>query len=185
MHLCDPWPLPSACALRKKWRNWFIWFFSSPLKDNFMLMKNASKESFRGIQDLLGKELCSDVLSVMATVLCNLWVAWGTLTCAEQRGCEPETSSLLHLWPASPLADPEMPSGIIRVHDSLGKLHPVTIRVYLMSSRCGPAAVHPSASKAKAGLLSLAGPMAQLLLRMCLQWWRRPSTVRTGTVLEI
>lgn len=48
MHLCDPWPLPSACALQKKWRNWFIWFFSSPLKDNFMLMKNAAKES--GIQ---------------------------------------------------------------------------------------------------------------------------------------
>lgn len=31
------------------------------------------------------KELCSDVLSsVMATVLCNLWVAWGTPACAEQ-----------------------------------------------------------------------------------------------------
>lgn len=73
MHLCDPWPLPSACALQKKWRNWFIWFFSSPLKDNFMLMKNAAKESdIQRSPRSTRKELCSDVLSVMATVLCTL-----------------------------------------------------------------------------------------------------------------
>lgn len=68
-------------------------------------------QTFRGVQDLLGEELCSDVLSVIATVLCNLWVAWGAPACAEWRGCEPETCRLLHPWPPSPLADPEVPGG--------------------------------------------------------------------------
>lgn len=47
-------------------------FFSSPLKDNFMLMKNAAKESnIQRSPRSTRKELCSDVLSVMATVLCT------------------------------------------------------------------------------------------------------------------
>lgn len=62
-----------------------------------MLMKNAAEDSgFRGVQGLLGEELCSAVLSVMATVLCDLCVAWGAPACAEQRGCDPETCSLRH-----------------------------------------------------------------------------------------
>lgn len=51
-------------------------------------------QTFRGVQGLLGEELCSDVLSVMATVLCDLCVAWGAPACAEQRGCDPEICSL-------------------------------------------------------------------------------------------
>lgn len=96
-----------------------VFFFS--LERQFHANEKCSKGIIQRIQDLLGKELCSGVLSVMATVLCNLLSRLGRPSFCWTKGREPETSSLLHLWPPSPLADSEMPSGIVWVHDSFSR----------------------------------------------------------------
>lgn len=61
-----------------------VFFFS--LERQFHANEKHSKRVRHSEESkIYWKELCSDVLSsVMATVLCNLWVAWGTPACAEQ-----------------------------------------------------------------------------------------------------
>lgn len=127
------------------------------------------------------------LIPVMATVLCNLWVAWGIMACAEWGVCEPKTSSLLHLWRPLPLANLEMPNGIVWVQAtvlvdiwylicmcSLSEFIHVTIVVPQWPDYPSSAAVshqllrqwqgppHPPKS------LALVGPMAHILSRMCL-----------------
>lgn len=139
-------------------------------------------QAFRGVQDLLGKELCSDVLSVMATVLWTL-SRLGTLACAELRDCAPGLQSaapvtiltsgwsrdsrtvLANIWYLSCASSYyQNPS-----HDQQPRLccsSPISFQ--------GEGSARPS----QLGLR----PMAKILLRMCLGWWLQPPTIRTGTV---
>lgn len=84
-----------------------VFFFS--LERQFHANEKCSKRIIQRIQDLLGKELCSGVLSVMATVLCNL-SRLGHPSLCWTRGCEPESQSaapvttLTSSWSRCPVA---------------------------------------------------------------------------------
>lgn len=68
--------VPVPCKRSERIGSCVCLFFS--LERQFHANENAAKESVTQESKISWKELCSDVLSVMAMVLCNLWVIWGT-----------------------------------------------------------------------------------------------------------